>query len=467
MPVATKSLSLPAKVRLRGQLAFEEWAEKIAHPPQLPPREWTEGTAQVWYTQGARGSGKTRTGSETLAYYMQTMGAGREFAAIGPTYGDARDTMVEHRKSGLLRALGGAVQTWNRSIGEMRLTNGAWLFIDGADDGAPTIEGKGLSMAWCDEIGKWKKLAAWQESLEFALREPPALIIATGTPKGKKGIVKLLLEEPEGHVVFTFPKLAENEANLSAKRVESWRRRYGGTRLGRQELEGEIIADVEGALWKLDTIERRRLRSELVEEHLRPIEVLRTVVAVDPAGTSEKDSDETGIVAAQTFRPDGDRARIFGLKAVPTDPQGLVLADASGIYSPTEWATEAVRLFRELRADRIVAEKNNGGEMVEAVIRQIDASVPVTLVWASKGKQTRAEPISALYEKDRVHHLDAFPDLESEQTSWVPGEPSPSRMDALVWALTELMLEGEGFEVAAADITPAETITGDLMNAQW
>ena len=385
--------------------------------------------------------------------------------------------MIEHRRSGLKKVLGAAVLNWNRGNGELYVANGSTVFCDGADDGAERIQGKELRACWCDEIGLWRVVKtrkgeakggihSWQESIEFAVREEPGLILATGTPKGKKGVVKLLTEEPSDRVVFTFPSLRANEPNLMPSVVEGWRRRYGGTRLGRQELEGEIIGDVDGALWRWEFIEGRRLQAELAAT-IREVEIQRTVIAIDPAASSEEGADETGIVAARTFLPDQDHAYDLGLAAVPQQPQGLLLDDASGTFTPTEWARKAVALYHEHRADRIVAEKNNGGEMVEAVLRQIDPSVPVKLVWASKGKQTRAEPISALYEQGRVHHLEAFPELESEMTTWVPGEPSPSRMDAAVWALTDLMLTSGEFEVSARRIRPNETITGDLLTAQW
>lgn len=455
------------KLKLLGQLRARQW-RRTANPGQLPP----DGRWKVWWARGGRGAGKTRTGAETLAQWILAQPATPddpmpEWGVIAPTRGQARSICVEG-ESGLLRALGPAVENWNRSDGELWVRNGAVVRIDGSDYGGERIEGKNLRGAWADEIGKWKKpQQAWEEALWFAVRMGlNPRIIATGTPKGKQGIVKLLLESPSG-VVMTHLRVQDNRGNLAPGIYEQNVAKYGGTRLGRQEIEGEIISDVQGALWRLVTIERLRLRSELVEERMREIEVLRTVVAIDPAASSGEDADETGIVAASLFHPDDARARDFGMDRAPDQPQGLVLADASGRYTPTEWATEAIRLYHELRADRIVAEKNNGGEMVEAVLRQVDPSVPVTLVWASKGKQTRAEPVSALYEQNRVHHLDALPELESEMTSWVPGDASPNRMDALVWAITDLMLDSGDSEIAAAPITAGETITGDLLSAQW
>lgn len=403
-----------------------------ANPGQTPPAgEW-----RVWYAQGGRGSGKTRTGSEAFAELVLTHPAG-DWAAIGPTFGDSRDTMVEHRRSGLLMTLGSAVVKWNRSIGEIKLANGAWIFCDGADDGAERIQGKELRGAWCDEIGLWKKLSAWTESLMFAVRDSPALILATGTPKGNKGVVKLLRAEPEGRVVFTHPSLADNRANLEPRIVEEWERLYEGTRLERQELRGEVLEDVEGALWRWSMIEDNRAEIGLSEA--RNIIDNRCVIAVDPAITAHDDSDETGIVAVQSAPVGSD----FVIAQDRNNAEHfLVLDDRSGIYTPDEWAAYAIGAYHDLRADRIVAEANQGGEMVKTVIHSIDPDVPVTLVWASKGKQPRAEPVAGLYEQGRVHHVAAFAELETEQTTWVPGEKSPNHLDALVWGVTDLLEPG-------------------------
>lgn len=392
--------------------------------------------------------------------------------------------MIEHRKSGLLKALGPAVSNWNRSIGELYVANGSKVYCDGADDGALRIQGEELRGAWCDEIGLWRAakgkrgaknnsggLQAWEESLQFAVREEPALIIATGTPKGKKGVVKLLTEEPEGRVAFTRPSLDDNRRNLAAAIVATWERKYAGTRLGRQELKGEILDDVEGALWTLEMIEAGRLSLPL--DYCRGILNNRCVVAVDPAITAHDESDETGIVAAQTVPPTSDLLR----KLLEDDPttradvdHALILEDRSGVYTPDGWAKAAIELYEELRADRIVAEVNQGGDMVETVIHGINPNVPVTKVWAKTGKQTRAEPVAALYEQFRVHHVmreghDGFEFLESEQTSWVPGEPSPNHMDAAVYAITDLLIEQGGGErtFAEDDAAPVQSETADLL----
>lgn len=454
-----------------GAIRARRWRQE-AHPGQLPP----EGDWRVWYAQGGRGSGKTRAGAEAFAEAVLRHPPG-EWAVVGPTFADARDTMVEHRKSGLLKVLGPNVRDWFRSNGELHVANGSIIRCDGAIEGAERIQGKELRGAWCDEIGLWRVvkersgqerggIKAWQESIEFAVREAPAIIYATGTPKGKQGIVRLLMDEPEGRVAFTFPSLADNKDNIDRKTYEGWLARWGGTRLGKQELEGQILEDVEGALWRLALIEELRLHDQAAEAGVPG----RTVIAVDPSATTT--GDETGIVAAQAVRLNDERARRLGIEDYEEGAtHGLVLADRSGNYTPEEWAQTAIALYHELRADRIVAERNNGGEMVEAVMRAVDPNVPVKLVWASKGKQPRAEPVAALYEKHRVHHVGVFTDLEGEQTTWVPGEDSPNRMDALVWSLSELMLEGGQEYAFAGESDPTapieEPITADILSRRW
>lgn len=442
-----------------------------AHPGQRPP----EGDWRVWYAQGGRGSGKTRAGAEAFAEAVLRYPPG-DWAVVGPTFGDARDTMVEHRKSGLLKVLGPNVQQWNRSNGELYVANGSTIYCDGAVEGAERIQGKELRGCWCDEIGLWRVVktqggdkkggvTAWQQSIEFAVREAPAVIYATGTPKGKQGIVRLLMEEPAGRVAFTFPSLADNKDNIDRKTYEGWLARWGGTRLGKQELEGLILEDVEGALWRLGLIEELRLPIDAV---IGPLRQERTVVAIDPSATTA--GDETGIIAAQAINLDANAAADLGITQHLDVSHGVVLADRSGNYAPEEWASAAIDLYKELRADRIIAERNNGGEMVEAVIRAVDPNVPVKLVWASKGKRPRAEPVAALYEQRRIHHRYVFAELEGEQTTWVPGEDSPNRMDALVWAITELMLEGNqdyAFAEQNGEQTLESPITAGIFERRW
>lgn len=398
-----------ARIVARQQTAAE-WRSQ-ARAEQLPPDELTD-----WYVRGGRGSGKTWAASHAFAEVIRRE-PGKDWAVIAPTYGDGRDTCVEG-ESGLLRALGPAgVVQWNRSMGELRVTGGGTVFVDGADDGALRIQGKNLAGVWADEVGLWKLSQwrkAWEESIGFAVRMAPAIRIATGTPKRGHPLPKMLAANPM--VAQTVLLTEDNIANLDPTTVERWKAQYAGTTLGRQELGGEILDDSEGALWRRDLIRYRP-----------PLELRRIVVAIDPAVTNEADSDETGIVVAGRDHMGG----------------ASVLEDRSGRFSPSDWARRAIDAYHWHKADRIVAEANNGGEMVRLTLQSVDNRVPVTLVHASRGKQARAEPVLGLYEQGKVFHVEPFPDLEDQMCNWDPreGGRSPDRIDALVWAMTELMLD--------------------------
>lgn len=405
-----RSWSVEDKRRLRREL----WHRAARAEQRLPEGDW-----RVWYLQGGRGSGKTRGASEAFAEIIEQWDEpGAEWGGIFPTYGDGRDVGVEG-PSGLLQALGlpRTWAGWNRSMGELRLPTGGIVYIDGADDGALRVQGKNLRGAWCDEVGLWRRWdLAWRESVAFAVRLSPALIIASGTPKEGHGLVKLLVNDP------TIPKsrlrTRDNLANLSEAAVEELTKKYSGTRRGRQELEGEFLTDVPGSLWTADMIDHVETRPELV----------RVTTAVDPAVTSGEDSDETGVVVA----------------GKGTDGHCYVLADRSCHLSPEQWARRVVKAHDDHEGDRVVGEANNGGDLVETVLRAVDPSVPYKKVHASRGKRVRAEPVAALYEQGRVHHVGLFGELEEQMISWTPDSgDSPDRMDALVWAVTDLMLEPE------------------------
>jgi phage terminase large subunit-like protein len=394
----------------------------------------------VWYVQGGRGSGKTRSGSEAFAEIIRRSieaGDGDEdgdWGICSPTFGDARDVCVEG-PSGLRHALAGYTdgpwhKAWNRSQGQLKLANGATVFADGADDGAPRVQGKNLRGQWADEVGLWRKWEkAWDESIAFAVRLDPAVIVATGTPKAGHGLVKRLiggdpdLGLPPADLV-TKMRMADNIDNLSRHQVDRLMARYGGTSLGRQELDGELLDEVEGALWNLRLIDETR-RAEAGP-------MARIVVGVDPQGSAE--SGTTGIVAAGITCGDCP----CGGKNLP---HAFVLDDASLSSSPAGWARAAIASFERTKADRIVAERNFGADMVESTIRTVWSTAPIEIVNASRGKVQRAEPIAALYEQGRVHHVGSFGDLESEMVTWTQTENwSPNRLDALVWAITELGL---------------------------
>jgi len=252
--------------------------------------------------------------------------------------------------------------------------------------------------------------------LGLRLGNRPHAVITT-TPKPRQKLLELLKDT---RTVLTTARTDDNPHLHADVRAELYAQ-YGDTRLGRQELGAEVLTDVPGALWTRDRLESNRVVS--------PPALLRIVVAIDPSGGSTEGHAEVGLVAA----------------ARGADTHGYVLRDVSERLSPERWARRAVQLFHELKADRIIAEANFGGQMVESTIRTIDPNVPVRLVTASRGKRLRAEPVSALDEQGRIHHVGAFPMLEDQLCSWVPdsGDPSPDRLDAMVWALTDLMLTGQ------------------------
>jgi phage terminase large subunit-like protein len=278
---------------------------------------------------------------------------------------------------------------------------------------------------WCDELAKWRYAKEAWDQLQFGLRTGlnPQICITT-TPRPIQ-LLKDIINDPD--TIVTRGSTFENRSNLAAKFLTVIQRKYEGSRLGRQELYADLLEDTEGALWKRALIDA--LRVKLVD--VPPIE--RIVVAIDPNASSQEDSNECGIICA----------------GLGVDGHGYVLDDASGVMAPLEWAAKATGLYHERRADRIVAEINNGGEMVEATVRTIDPGVAFRSVWASRGKVTRAEPISALYEQGRVHHVGSFSTLEDQQCAFTVDFNrndmgySPDRVDALVWALTELMIGGE------------------------
>jgi phage terminase large subunit-like protein len=448
--VARRALELAVlRLAVEAQLGGIEAWRQHARPEQLPPTEdW-----HTLYVRGGRGSGKTWTASHLLAEATQAQVA--SFAVVAPTYADARDTCVEG-PSGLLAAFNTNrpeveagrsryVASWNRSLGELRLRNGSVIYVDGADDGALRIQGKNLAMVWADEIGLWRRWRiAWEESIRYAVRIAPARIVATGTPKRGHELVRLLMAD--SGVVKRLLRTLDNVANLDASIVAEWQRLYGGTALGRQELEGEVLEDVPGAAWQRGWVERFRM--------LAHPELARVTVGIDPAITSTEGADQTGIVAAAAASVSREWCeRQFAERGVSVVPDShgtgshehfFVLEDASAVMTPSEWGHRAISLYRRLQAGRIVGETNRGGEMIEHTLRTVDRDAPFKAVHATRGKSVRAEPIAALYEQGKVHHVGFFPELEDQMCSYVAGDSvSPDRMDALVWALTDLAVKDE------------------------
>jgi phage terminase large subunit-like protein len=389
------------------------WLED-ARPEQLTP----EGEWLTWLLLAGRGFGKTRTAAEDVAWFGLKNPESR-IAVVAETFGDGRDVCIEG-ESGLLSCLpDSSVALWNRSMGEMFLTNGTRYKIYSGDK-PDQLRGPQHHRAWCDELAKWRYMReAWtQLMLGLRLGENPQAIVTT-TPRPVS-----LLREIRGRTrtIVTTGSTFDNAANLSESFLDEIREQYEGTRVGRQELYAEILDDVPGALWTRKMVEDAKTTTAP--------DFVRVVVAIDPAVTSGEDADETGIVVA----------------AKGVDGLGYVLADRTCRMSPDGWANRAVSAFDEFGADRIVAETNNGGDMVERVIRTVAPRIPYRKLHASRGKRVRAEPIAALYEQGKVRHLSPMPELEDQMCAFVPEgmDGSPDRVDALVWALTELMLEKRG-----------------------
>jgi phage terminase large subunit-like protein len=402
-----------------------DWEGFWARPNQLPP----VGDWKVWLLLAGRGFGKTRCGAEWIRK-QEELGVDR-MALVAPTAGDARDVMVEGA-SGIINVC----PSWNRPIYEptkRRVTwpSGAYAEVCSADE-PERLRGRNFKAAWCDEVASWRYPDAWDQlMLGLRLGSDPRCVV-TATPKpvslligsGRNGQRLGLLRDPT--VAVTKGRTYDNRANLAPAFFDQIIRRYEGTLLGRQELEAEVLESLEGALWTHELIENGRVDSEAAVPPL-----IRVIVAIDPAVTSGMDSDETGIIVAGKDR----------------DGHGWILADRSGRYAPAAWARQAVDAFQVHKADRIVAEVNNGGEMVENTIRMVAFDVPFRSVHASRGKVVRAEPVAALYEQARVHHVGTFPALEDQMTVFTTDFRrseagfSPDRVDALVWALTDLLVE--------------------------
>jgi phage terminase large subunit-like protein len=390
-----------------------DWHLK-ARPSQLPPAgDWT-----VWLVLTGRGWGKTRTGAEWVR--AQVMAVCSRIAIVAPTAGDAHDVMVEG-ESGIL-AISPKHDRPEYQPGLRRITwqSGAIATLYSADE-PDRLRGPQHDEAWCDEVASWRYPDAWHMlQLGLSLGRNPR-VVATTTPRPVK-LIRDLLAREGGDVVVTRGRTIENVANLAPAFLNEITRCYEGTRLGRQELDAEVLEDVPGALWQRDWFDRDRVTSAP--------QLKRVVVAVDPAMSNTDGSDETGVICA----------------GIGADDHGYIIDDISGRYAPHEWATKAVEAYRRYQADRIVAEVNAGGDMVQATLRTIDPNVSFTAVHASRGKVIRAEPVAALYEQRKVHHVGTLAALEDQLCAFTSDYDrsrggSPDRLDALVWALSDLMVK--------------------------
>lgn len=398
---------------------FDFWAL----PHQLPP----EGAWKTWVVMGGRGAGKTRAGAEWVRAQVEgarplDQGRASRVALVAETIDQAREVMVFGDSGILACSPPDRRPEWQAGRRQLVWPNGAVAQIFSAHD-PDSLRGPQFDAAWVDELAKWKKGQDTWDQLQFALRlgRDPQQIVTT-TPQNVP-VLKAILRHPS--TVASHAPTDANRANLAKSFLDEVHSRYGGTRLGRQELEGELIEDVEGALWTSAMLDACRDET--------PLTLSRIVVAVDPPVTGGAQSDECGII-------------VVGVQAEvpPAQWRAVVLEDASLRGSPSEWARAAVAAAQRHGADRIVAEVNQGGDLVEQMIRQQDQFVAFKAVHASRGKVARAEPVAALYEQGRVRHHRGLAALEDQMClmsrTGFRGKGSPDRVDALVWALSESML---------------------------
>jgi phage terminase large subunit-like protein len=414
-------LSIDLRAQLRWHWPF--WAR----PDQVAP----EGEWSTWLALAGRGWGKTRAGCEwvrSIACGPSPLSPGthRRIAIIAETAADARDVLVEG-ESGIL-AVHPSDYRPNYEPSKRRLTwpNGAVATLYNAVE-PDQLRGPQHDAALCDEMAKWRYVEETWDQLQFGLRlgnDPRACITTTPRPLP---VIRDLMDDPT--TVVTRGVTLDNAANLAPRFLDRMRARYEGTRLGRQELNAEILDDVPGALWTRSMIDDAKVKEAP--------SLIRVVVAVDPSGSSGDDdtADDIGIVIA----------------GLGNDGRGYVLADWTCDLSPAGWGRRSIDAFDQFKADRIIAERNFGGAMVESVIKATRKTAPVKLVTASRGKVQRAEPIAALYEQGRVSHVGALAQLEDQLCCFTGdgyvGKGSPDRADALVWALTELMLDGSNYSL--------------------
>jgi phage terminase large subunit-like protein len=400
------------------QHTWEFWAR----PEQLEPT----GDWNIWIALAGRGWGKTRAGVEWVRHQIKS--GKKRIAAVAPTNSDIRRVMVEG-ESGFLNVCwkgdktyrGGKLgyPNWSPTNRTLTWENGAKVEFYSAED-PERLRGPQFHAAWADEVAAWRNQQDVWDMLQFTLRlgRKPRVMVTT-TPKPTK-LMRALIASPQSHI--TRGSTFDNIDNLAKPFLETIKKEYEGTRLGNQELYAEMLEEADGALWTTEVLDGCTVEQKDIPE------LNRIVVSIDPAVTSKTESDMTGLIVA----------------GIDVNGIGYVLEDATDRYSPAEWAAKAISLYQEYSADRIVAERNQGGDMVRRTLEAEDEAVPIRLVHASRGKMARAEPISALYERGKVKHAKGLDELETQMRTWEPlgSMGSPDRLDACVWALTDLMLNG-------------------------
>jgi phage terminase large subunit-like protein len=400
------------------QHTWEFWAR----PEQLEPN----GDWNIWIALAGRGWGKTRAGVEWVRHQVKS--GKKRIAAVAPTNSDIRRVMVEG-ESGFLNVCWKSDKTyrggklgypnWSPTNRTLTWENGAKVEFYSAED-PERLRGPQFHAAWADEVAAWRNQQDVWDMLQFTLRlgRKPRVMVTT-TPKPTK-LMRALIASPQSHI--TRGSTFDNIDNLAKPFLETIKKEYEGTRLGNQELYAEMLEEADGALWTTEVLDKCTIEQKDIPE------LNRIVVSIDPAVTSKTESDMTGLIVA----------------GIDVNGIGYVLEDATDRYSPAEWAAKAISLYKAHSADRIVAERNQGGDMVRRTLEAEDEAVPIRLVHASRGKMARAEPISALYERGKVKHAKGLDELETQMRTWEPlgSMGSPDRLDACVWALTDLMLNG-------------------------
>lgn len=419
---------------------WEFWARPEQLPPGHPQSAHpnpADADWRYWVCLAGRGWGKTRTGAEWVYHRVRNSNS-RYIALVGPTVADTRDTMVEGPAGILNSGRPDERPEYFATKRKLVFPNGAEAHTYSADE-PDRLRGPQHDTAWCDEPAAWRYAEDCWDMLMFGLRlgnDPK--VCATTTPRPIP-LVKRLINDEHSHI--TVGTTYDNVQNLAEAFKDAIIKRYEGTRLGRQELMAEILDDNPRALWHRSVIDASRTHDD-------PPRLQRIIVAVDPAVNAETDhltdelkTAETGIVVAGITR----------------DGQAYVLEDATLRASPDAWAKRVVATYHKWNADRVVAEVNNGGDLVEYVLRSQDETLPIRKVRASRGKLIRAEPVAALYEQGKVHHVGYFHQMEDQLCEWEPGMPSPDRMDALVWAMTDLLLHGHAGAPLLAPVLSGQT----------
>jgi phage terminase large subunit-like protein len=409
LPVSERQQCLSGLSAAEQAAALYEWRFWARGNQVAPQTVW-----DTWLLLAGRGFGKTRSGAEWIRERVETGGA-RRIAFIAPTPADARDVMIEGQSGILAVSPPWCRPEYQPSKRRIVWPNGAQATVYSGYE-PDQLRGPEHDTAWCDELASWAYPNEAWDNLLLGMRLPdirPQRCVTT-TPKPIR-LLRDLLKDPG--TVVTSGSTYENASNLPQSFIHRIQQQYEGTSLGQQEIYAQLLDEAAGALWTRALVEKAHLEGA-------PPTMERIVVAIDPAAATGDDSSETGVIVAGLAKG-----------------HAYILEDVSGRVSPDTWGNRAVGAFHRLRADRILGERNNGGDMVRHTVRTVDPLVSYKDVWASKGKHTRAEPIAALYEQGKVHHVGAFPLLEDQLCTWVPGMDSPDRLDAMVWAVSELMLD--------------------------